>query len=299
LLNQERQRMGTAHGETRSNIMSQMIHVSEGDGGVKGVKALLEDEMLGNLFVFTIAGFDTTANTLAYALVLLSRYPKWQEWIFEEIDSIMPTDSSTDLDYTAIFPNAIRVQTCMLETLRLFPPVVHISKSTKTEQRIQTSRGSFYFPAGSTVYVNPVGLHLDPIVWRNLNLAGNEEKSETDELAFRPSRWINPPTESLPLFKPPKGTFVPWSAGPRVCPGQKMAQVEFTAIFLQLFHKHRIEAVPLKDASGKLETTAQVGSRLDARMEDSISVLTLQMNDVYDVGDSQDKGLKLRLSERK
>jgi cytochrome P450 len=299
LLNQERQRMVTAHGETRSNIMSQMIHVSEeGDGEVKGVKALSEDEMLGNLFIFTIAGFDTTANTLAYALALLSRYPKWQEWIFEEIDSIMPTDGSTDLDYAAIFPHAIRIQACMLETLRIFPPVVHIAKMTKTEQRIQTSRGSFYFPAGATVYVNTVGLHLDPAVWRNLNLSGNEEKSEADELAFRPTRWINPSTETSPLFKPPKGTFVPWSAGPRVCPGQKMAQVEFTAIFLQLFHKNRIEAASLKTASGELETRAQVESRLDARMKDSISILTLQMNDVYDVGDSQDKGLKLRLSKR-
>ncbi len=299
MLNQERLRTVAAHGETRSNIMSQLLHASEqGDGEQKGVKALSEEEMLGNLFIFTAAGFDTTANTLAYALVLLSRYPKWQEWVFEEIDSIMPMDSSTDLDYAAIFPKAIRVQACMLEVLRLFPPVIHISKTTKTAQKIQTSRGSFYFPPDTTVYVHAVGLHLDPAVWRNLNLAENEVKSETDECAFRPTRWINPSTEGSPLFKPPKGTYVPWSAGPRICPGQKMAQVEFAAIFLQLFNEHRIEAVPLKAASGDLETRAQVESRLDATMKDSISILTLQMNDVYDVKDNQDKGLKLTLSKR-
>ncbi|KAF4625603.1 hypothetical protein G7Y89_g12562 [Cudoniella acicularis] len=300
MLNQERHRIVTAHGETRNNIMSQLLHASEqGDGKMKGVKALSEDEMLGNLFIFTVAGFDTTANTLAYALVLLSRYPKWQEWMFEEIDRIMPSDSSTNLDYAAIFPKATRVQACMLEVLRLFPPVIHIAKMTKTSQKIQTSRGLFSFPPNTTVYVNIVGLHLDPAVWRNLNLAENEEKSETDELAFRPTRWINPSTESSQIFKPPKGTYVPWSAGPRVCPGQKMAQVEFTAIFLELFHKHRIEAVPLKGASGDLETRVQLESRLDARMRDSISVLTLQMNGVYNVKDSQDKGLKLRLSKRR
>lgn len=300
LLDQERLRTVAAHGEARSNIMSQMLHASEQvDVDKKGIKALSEDEMLGNLFLFTAAGFDTTANTLAYALVLLSRYPEWQEWLFEEIDNIVPSDSTVDLDYATLFPNAVRVLAFMLEVLRLFPAVIHITKMTKTPQRIQTSRGSFYLPANTTIYVNNVVLHLDPAVWQNLNLAENEKRSETDELAFRPTRWINPPTETSQLFKPPKGAYVPWSAGPRVCPGQKMAQVEFTAIFLKLFQNHRIDAVALKTASGKLETKAQVESRLDARMSDSISVLTLQMNGVYDVEESQDTGLKLRLSKRR
>ena len=300
MLNQERQRAISMHGETRSNIMSQLLQASEKvDAEKKGVKALSEEEMMGNLFVFTAAGFDTTANTLAYGLVLLARYPKWQEWISEEIINIMPVDTSLELDYTAVFPKATRVLACMLEVLRLFTPVIHISKESKAPQTIQTSRGSFHFPPNTTIYVNAVGLHLDPAVWRNLNLAENEEKSETDELAFRPTRWINPRTESQPIFQPPKGTYVPWSGGPRVCPGQKMAQVEFTAIFLKLFHKHKIEAVPLATVSGGLETRVQIENRLDVRMKDSISILTLQMNDVYDVEDGQNKGLKLRLSERK
>jgi cytochrome P450 len=295
ILDQERQRAMTAHGETRSNIMSQLLHASEqGDGERKGVKALSEEEMLGNLFIFTAAGFDTTANTLAYALVLLSRYPQWQEWLFEEIDDIMPADTSAaDLDYPAIYPKAIRVQALMLEALRLFTPVIHIAKMTKTPQKITTSRGTFNFPAGSTVYINTIGLHIDPAVWRNLNIAPNEEKSDTDELLFRPSRWINYSAEGPQLFKPPKGTYVPWSAGPRVCPGQKMAQVEFAAIFLKLFQKNRIEAVAEKG-----ETREQMEKRLDARMKDSISILTLQMNGVYDVGDGEKGGLKLRLSKR-
>lgn len=297
ILDQERQRTLAAHGETRSNIMSQLLHASEqGDGTGKGSKAALsESEMLGNLFIFTAAGFDTTANTLAYALVLLARYPQWQDWLFEEIDSIMPADSTADLDYAAIYPKAIRVQAVMLEVLRVFPPVIHIAKMTRTPQKITTSRGTFNFPANTTVYINTVGLHIDPAVWRNLNLSSGEVKSETDELLFRPTRWINTnaPAEGPQLFKPPKGAYVPWSAGPRVCPGQKMAQVEFAAIFLKLFRGARIEAV-----SEQEETREELEQRLDARMRDSISVLTLQMNGVYDVGDKEEGGLKLRVRRR-
>lgn len=298
LLEEERQRTIAAHGETRSNIMSQLLAASDQSAGTKG-GALSEDEMLGNLFIFTAAGFDTTANTLAYSIALLCRYPEWQDWLFEEIDTIMPVDDKADLDYATIYPKSTRVQACMLEVLRLFPPVIHISKMTKTPQTIETSRGTFRVPAKTTFYIGSPCLHIDPAIWRNLNLASNEKARDNDELLFRPTRWLNPPTETSTIFKPPKGTYIPWSAGPRVCPGQKMAQVEFTAIFLQLFRKCRVEAVALKTVEGKLETKEEVEKRLDARMKDSVPVLTLQMVDVYDVGESGEKGLKLRLRKRR
>lgn len=316
-LEEERQRTIAAHGETRSNIMAQLLQASaqEGDGPTtKSGQALSEEEILGNLFIFTAAGFDTTANTLSYALALLCRHPSWQAWLFEEIDAVMPSDDdpSKHLDYAAIYPTAIRIQACMLEVLRLFPPVIHMAKMTRSPQEIQTSRGIYQLPAGTAVYSHNVGLHIDPEVWRNLNLHEGEDASDVDELLFRPTRWLTnvastsskdgaapplPPQQQL--FKPPKGSYVPWSSGPRICPGQKMAQVEFTAIFLRLFQTHRVEAVPLVKEDGAVETTEEVETRLDARMKNSVSILTLQMNDVYDVAEGDERGLKLRLVQRR
>lgn len=83
------------------------------------------------------------------------------------------------------------------------------------------------------------------------------------------------------------------STGPRVCPGQKMAQVEFIAVFATLLRHHRIDAVPLNG-----ETRAQTDVRLDRRMQGSISILTLQMENVYDIPKGSDKGLMLRVSRR-
>ena len=302
MLAQERNRSSAAGAHSGNNIMSQLLQASADhrETGGKGGKPLSEEEMIGNLFVFTGAGFDTTANTLAYALTLLCRYPQWQDWIFEEIDRIMPKDVDTELEYATIIPKATRTLCCMLETLRLFTPVIHIFKCTNGTQTIQSSRGSFDLPHNTTVYVNGVGLHIQPTLWRNLNLAEKEEASEDDELQFRPTRWINQSDEGQHIFQPPKGSYVPWSAGPRVCPGQKMAQVEFTAIFLTMFRHHRIEAVPLKKGrKGMLETRPELEHRLDERMKDSMSILTLQMNDVYDLSEGDEKGLLLRLTKRR
>lgn len=300
MLDEERKRTSTQSGETRSNIMSQLLQASEKDD--KAGKALLsEDEMMGNLFVFTSAGFDTTANTLSYALVLLCRYPQWQDWILEEVDSVMPQDPSEPVDYVAIFPKIVRIMSVMLEVLRLFTPVIHIARDTNAPQTIETSHGTYNIPTGCFTYVDGVALHLDADLWRGLNSTSAEapQTSDTrpDEFAFRPSRWVNPPGSQSALFQPPRGAYVPWSAGPRVCPGQKMAQVEFTAIFLTLFRRHRIEVVPLV-VDGQEEPAAQLNARLDALMKDSISILTLQMQGVYDA-EGDDKGLRVRFSKRK
>lgn len=294
LLDEERNRTAKHGGETTSNIMSQLLQASEKEDG----KALSEDEMMGNLFVFTAAGFDTTANTLSYALVLLCRYPQWQDWILEEVDSILPEDASELVDYVAIFPKVVRIMAVMLETLRLFTPVIHLARDTQTPQTIETSQGTYQIPANCFLYVDAIALHLDAEVWRDLNQTSDKTSdARPDEIAFRPTRWVNPPGSKSTLFQPPRGTYVPWSAGPRVCPGQKMAQVEFTAIFLTLFRRHRIEAVRLT-IDGKEETTSQLHARLDALMKDSISILTLQMKGVYDVNDDAG-GLGVRFSKRK
>ncbi|KAK1634218.1 cytochrome P450 [Colletotrichum phormii] len=80
---------------------------------------LTEEEIAGNLFIFTAAGFDTTANTLAYAVTLLAAYPEWQAWIQAELDTVLgpprasPFSSSEEEerelpDYSVVFPKLTR-----------------------------------------------------------------------------------------------------------------------------------------------------------------------------------------------
>jgi cytochrome P450 len=200
----------------------------------------------------------------------------------------------------------------MLETLRLYPPLIHIVKSTRAPQTVTVSHGTYLIPANTSVYVNNVALHLQTKPWRDLNQPSENENApladpspwrvqdgDEDETRFRPTRWINRDTKTL--YQPPRGTFLPWSTGPRVCPGQKMAQVEFTTIFLRLLSVCRIEAEPLDvpdDDHVRKETRTEINKRLDAQIRDSISLLTLQMNGIYNVDEAKGEGLKLRLTRR-
>ncbi|KAJ9656997.1 hypothetical protein H2198_004597 [Neophaeococcomyces mojaviensis] len=334
-----RERQIAAKTGERNNVMSALIAASERNEGATDAEkksatkkgpALSDEEVVANLYIFTAAGFDTTTNTLAYALVLLCRHPKWQDWIIEEIDSLVPHVSNLNkLEYTEIFPNAPRLLSIMLETLRLFPAIIHLAKMTQAPQTITTaSSGTFTIPAYTTIYINNVLLHSDPAVWRNLNMSDVERKAaaddeddvDGDELAFRPARWLVPNSNEQKIWTPPKGTYLPWSAGPRVCPGQRMAQVEFVAVMFTLFSRHRLEPVRkqttvqnsgLKAGVEGLGTMSEkkevlvpesdqaLNERLEALMASSQPKLTLEM-DVYDIKeDGSDRGLGLRWVRRR
>ena len=92
----------------------------EVDSASFGRLYLTEDEIAGNLFIFTAAGFDTTSNTLGYAITLLAVYPEWQNWIQAEIDAVLRSpqggqskDASLP-DYSTAFPKLVRCLAVMV-----------------------------------------------------------------------------------------------------------------------------------------------------------------------------------------
>ena len=182
----------------------------------------------------------------------------------------------------------------------------------RSPQTITVSHGTYCIPANTGIYINNVALHLDPEVWRDLNQpkegsdapeaepsAWAPEDGPGDEARFRPTRWLDPETNAF--FQPPSGAFLPWSMGPRVCPGQKMAQVEFVTIFLRILASCRIEAQELDvEADGKIrkETRDEINARLDDRVRNSTALLALQMDGIYNIDESKGEGLKLKLTKR-
>lgn len=111
----EKERKAT--GLLRSNMMSALVKASDDEKNParKDAKSRLhmsEDEMIGNLYQFTIAGFDTTANTMAYAVTILAIHIEWQDWIIEEIDQV--AIFYADLDYGRTFPALTRCLALMV-----------------------------------------------------------------------------------------------------------------------------------------------------------------------------------------
>ncbi|MCJ1388203.1 hypothetical protein MMC18_001048 [Xylographa bjoerkii] len=300
MLVRERELLSHQKGDTGS-LMSALVQASdeaqdaENRGGP--IHRLTDDEIFGNLFMYNLAGHETTANTIAYALVLLAAYPEWQAWITEEIDTVLGAfPDEGNWVYESAYPKLKRCLAVMYETLRLYGPTPFIPRATPPNSPtdpLTVHSTTFPIPPDTYVTINVQALHTNPHTWG------------PDALTWRPGRWIQPshaanstphskqaektypdskqtettPLDSVPetLFNPPKGTFIPWADGPRNCPGQKVARVEFVAVLATLFRKAQVRpAGGEAGAQGVGEARARV---LDVVEASSIQAVTLQMPD--------------------
>lgn len=89
-------------------------------------KGMSAEEIFGNMFVINFAGHDTTANTLAFAMLLLSAYPDVQEWVSGEVNRATAGLKGEDWDYGTLFPQLIRCRAVMVSArtwrLRIYIP---------------------------------------------------------------------------------------------------------------------------------------------------------------------------------
>ncbi|EED23502.1 cytochrome P450, putative [Talaromyces stipitatus ATCC 10500] len=195
------------------------------------------DEILGNVFVMNIAGHDTTANTLSFIVMRLAANPDVQDWLREELTTVIGDRKLEDWDY-ALFQDLKRCQAVLYETLRLYAPITGLPKiASKT---IEAFHGGgdhvLTIPSGTEVFPMLLGIQTDLRYWN-------------DPYTWRPSRWILLSDTMTPdhydgkteqLFVPPKGTYFPWSEGPQNCIGMKFSQAEVVAFLACLFKEHRV-----------------------------------------------------------
>lgn len=102
------------------NLMSALVRASEeakqsSDEGETSRLGLTDLEIFGNIFAYNLAGHETTANTVATALVLLAAYPEYQDWLSEEIDQVLGTSGDPERwRYEEAFPRLQRIRAVMV-----------------------------------------------------------------------------------------------------------------------------------------------------------------------------------------
>ncbi|KAF9530339.1 cytochrome P450 [Crepidotus variabilis] len=200
----------------RHDLFSSFIEANDGDDQV----TLDESEIIGNIFIFLVAGHETTAHTLCFTFALLALYPDEQEKLFQQIDSLMPEGSLPSYEEMPKFTYSMAV---FYETLRMFPPVNFIPKVAAEDTSLSTTnlhgqRINVPISKGTYVTILTPGLHYNPRYWKNPHL-------------FNPERFLE---------DWPRDAFLPFSAGARACIGRKFFETEGIAILTMLISKYKI-----------------------------------------------------------
>ncbi|KAI0020085.1 cytochrome P450 [Xylariomycetidae sp. FL0641] len=230
---------------------------------------LTDSEIIGNAFIIFVAGHETSANVLHFALLELANNPAAQRRLQRDVDALLGRDSDPAAwDYEAkVGPMmASMLGAVQNETLRMMPPVIEVPKKVSPQQDQIVSLGDqgrqHALPAGAYLGLNVVAAHRNPRYWptRPSRITGADDDLNdwVPERWFRDSSPVNETKSSPPeegegeenatpepgasqLFRPAPGAFLPFSLGARACIGRRVAQVEILAALAVVFQRYSVE----------------------------------------------------------
>ncbi|KAK3343536.1 putative cytochrome P450 oxidoreductase [Lasiosphaeria hispida] len=223
--------------------------VDEKEKGRASRTSLTDGEIKGNVFIFLLAGYDTTANTILFCVTVLALYPDIQQRIREEIDRIHTEAEQagrSNLSFADDFPKFRYLVAFMYEVMRVFPIVLPIARVTAGEEGLRVGSSSHHLPAGTGVIVNNTAIHYSETNWPAPEVIEPRRWLVSDPHAVDPSRPLTAEQEDeirggrVPIPACRKGTFLTFSEGPRACLGRTFARVEFVAFFSRLLRHHRL-----------------------------------------------------------
>ncbi|KAH8360758.1 hypothetical protein KR084_008293 [Drosophila pseudotakahashii] len=173
----------------------------------------IRDEV--NTFIFE--GHDTTTSAVSFCLYLLSRHETVQQRLFEELKE----HYGWDLDRGVIQSDfaALPYLNCVVkESLRLYPPIPAVARCLEKDLAIDGG----YIPAGTNVVV---------LLWQLLR----DEELFANPLLFQPERHLGDEATRLGPY-----SYIPFSAGPRNCIGQKFALLELKTMVIKLVRHYQL-----------------------------------------------------------
>lgn len=115
MVEEERALIKTGRPDQKENLMSVLVRANESSASEgKERTSLTDEEIYGNLFIWNLAGHDTTAKVLAYAMTLLSVNLPVQEWLSDEINRVFGNTTSEEWNYEENFPKLKRCLALMV-----------------------------------------------------------------------------------------------------------------------------------------------------------------------------------------
>lgn len=182
-------------------------------------KTFTTAEMVDQVAIFFLAGHETSASAMAWALYLLALHPQAQDQVAAEAASLPDAPDFSSLSRLKFTRDVFR------ETLRLYPPVpMMVRENTQAEEM----RGRKIAP-GAQMVLSPWHLHRHERIWPN-----------PDD--FDPARWQTEENRACM-----RDAYMPFSAGPRVCTGAGFAMVEGPLLLAMLVKHWRFQRIESRD----------------------------------------------------
>ncbi len=169
------------------------------------------EQTVDNLLTFVVAGHETAANTLGWGLYLLAMFPNMQDAIRSEV---MAACGEAPVIYDALEEMPL-LEAHVNETLRLYPAAAFFARDVAED----CSLGDLPLKKGDAVFLPIYALHRHAELWDNPD-------------AYLPDRFNGASV--------PRGQFIPFGDGPRVCIGAAYAKTEIKVLLASVLQQVRV-----------------------------------------------------------
>jgi cytochrome P450 family 6 len=141
----------------------------------KNIQKLSMNQLAANVFVFFVAGFETSSSTLSFALFELARNKEIQKKVQEEVDRVFKNVDKEGITYEML-GELKYLECCIDEALRKYPIVpLHLRTAMRDYKVAETD---LTIPEGSSVYIPVLGFQRDPEIYEN-------------PMQYKPERFLN------------------------------------------------------------------------------------------------------------
>ncbi|MEP7173346.1 MAG: cytochrome P450 [Aestuariivirga sp.] len=176
-----------------------------------------DSDLFGEVSTLLFAGFDTTASTLCWALMLLANKPSLQRQLRTELREVSAGEGVSE----ELALNSPTLEALINETFRMFPPVPILSRIAVGEDLVGETR----IESGQKVLLSIIGLHHDRNFW------------------VEPSRLRIDRFSGGEMGSDLRRHFAPFSSGPRMCGGSKFALTELSVAIAVLLRDIQFDPV--------------------------------------------------------
>ncbi|MFF4410819.1 cytochrome P450 [Streptomyces sp. NPDC001404] len=226
----EYRRRDSDHGD----MLSALVTARDVDG-----RPLDDAEIHDQITTMLIAGIESTANGLTWALYTLASNPVLQDRLQDEADTVLGGRIATWDD----LPRLDLASRIIYETLRMYAPVWCLTRATSTS----TELAGHPLPSGSTLIYSPYLIHHQPAHY-------------PDPKRFDPDRWL-----PGPLAQRPRHAYIPFAAGARKCIGDTFSLIDSTLTLASIAARWHIQPPNAPPSPAARITLAP--KRLDLRMQ--------------------------------
>jgi cytochrome P450 len=215
------------------DLLSMLLQAQDDDGS-----AMTDRQLRDEVMTLFLAGHETTANALTFALYLLAEHPQAKAAVQQEVDSALAgrLPGLNDLPAMTFTEQVIK------ETLRLYPAAPAVARSPYQDLQL----GGFTVCRDATMQISMWAMHRSRRYWSQPN-------------AFLPERFSPENEKTIPRY-----AYLPFGAGPRVCIGNQFAMMEARLLLATIVSRYDFAMAP--GATLEVEQLMTLRPRSSVRM---------------------------------